>query len=106
MAHAHLRQGAREALREPFGDVHRAVLAAGAADRDREVTARAFSVDGNTRLQETRHVIDVRTHGGLLLQKADDGRSTASGGTKRLVPVRVGERAGIEGEGGIPGNAG
>src|SRR5260221_11977994 len=105
MAHAHLRQGAREALREPFGDVHRAVLAAGAADRDREVTARAFAVDGNTRLQETRHVIDVRTHGGVLLPKGDDGRIKARGWTERLVPRRRGVRGGIEDEVGIPGEA-
>src|SRR5258708_38654775 len=103
MAYAHLRHGARKALREAFGDLHGAVLAAGAADRHREVAARALAVDGNTSLQEARHVIDVRAHGGLLLQKADDGRITAIEGTERLVPVRIGERAGIEDEVGIPG---
>src|SRR5712672_3973306 len=90
VAHAHLRERAREALRQAFRDVHGAVLAAGAADCDREVTARALAVDGNARLQEGRDVLDVAAHPWLLLQESNDRRIAAIERAERLVPVGIG----------------
>ena len=106
MACGHLWVARREERRQPVDDVDRAVLAAGAAHRDGEVAAVARLVLRNARGDELLDVVDQALHGGC----ATRGSVTTSGSrpvevAQRRLPIGIGERARIEDEVGIPGDA-
>lgn len=85
-----------------FGDVHAAVLAAGAADANGEVSAVAaldeggqpvFQVGGGVGNEAARLVV--------LFEEGDDRRVAAAVGADGRIPVRVGQKAHVKEEIGI-----
>src|SRR5690606_28313983 len=92
---------APEMLTQFFAQIHRAVLPAGTAHRDRDVAA---VVGLETRQPLFQVAADVREHLGdigLLLQKVDDRLIQAAAAPQVLYPIGIGEAAGIEHDIGI-----
>src|SRR5262247_3584708 len=74
---------------EPLGDEYRAVTAAGAADRDRDV-ALAFALEGRQqRLQERSERCEERRIGGVALDEAADLRIAAGERAQGRIIVRI-----------------
>src|SRR5882672_8998175 len=86
----------REVGRQPVGDVDRAVLTAGAADRDRKIAAVGALVLGYPLVEKSRDVVDHPLHGGVRLEKGDHLRVPTGLRAQGRLPVGVRERAHVE----------
>src|SRR5207253_2584795 len=89
---------AGELLGQAVDDVHRAVLAAGASDRHREVAAVARLVLRHAAAHEARDVRHQRRHVGVGLEETDDLGIAAGEVAQARLPVGVGERPRVEHE--------
>ena len=85
-----------------FGDVHAAVLAAGAADADGEVGAvAALDEGGQPAFQVGGGVGDEAARFFVLFEEGDDRRVAAAVGADGRIPVGVGQKAHVKEEIGI-----
>src|SRR5437879_12224362 len=81
------------------------MLSAGAAYRDGEVAAVARPGRRDPATHEARDVRHERRDVRVVLEKADHLRVAAGEVAQARLPVRVGERAGVEHEVGVPRDA-
>ena len=105
MARRDVAEFAGELLGQAVDDVHRAVLAAGASDRHREVAAVARLVLRHAAAHEARDVGHQRRHVGVGLEETDDLGIAAGEVAQARLPVGVGERPRVEHEIGVTGDA-
>src|ERR1700761_5154947 len=77
VAREYLRKRLAKMLRQLLGDVHGAMLPAGAADCNGQVAAVGLGEFGDALLEERRQVRDHGAHGGKSLQVVDHGRVAA-----------------------------
>src|SRR5262245_9487033 len=86
---------------EAVDHVHGAMLAAGAADGDREVAAIVALIVRDARLDELRDLVDEAPDIRVRLQESDHFRIAAREAPERGLPVRIRQRARVEHEIGV-----
>src|ERR1700757_2175646 len=89
VARGDVREFAAELFSEPVDNVNGTVLAAGTADRNREVAAVARLVLGNAGTDEALNVTDQGGDIGVRLQEADHLRVATGEIAQRRLPVGV-----------------
>ncbi len=94
----YVRETPGEVRRDLLDQVHRTMLAAGAADGNGEVAAVAGLVFRNARLDEARDVRDQPRHGVAAFQEARDFRVAPGEAAQFRLPVGIRQRARVEHE--------
>ena len=94
-----------EVLREPLDQVDRAMLAAGATDRDREIAAVRAGQLGNPVLEEADDVGEHLGDDRMALEVFDDRRIAAGERGEARLPVGIGQAAHVEHEVGVARHA-
>src|SRR3989338_7141589 len=85
-----------EMPRELFGEIHRAMLSAGAADGHGEITAVVGDIAGKPAFQKITDIAKHILRGRRIFQKFDDCSVVSGERAQRRIVVRIGQAAHIE----------
>jgi hypothetical protein len=105
VTHEQLRIFPAEIRSKPLDQIHGAVLPAGAADRDCQVTAIRGFIVRQAALEKPREVFRHLVHARARLEKLDHSAVLAGELLQRGFPVGIRQRAGIEHEIRVAGHA-